>query len=183
MRGAFAYFKHPAVFLCRPTAGTPSHTPSNSTSYACLCLYGRDFFSTWRLISENDNNNIRRGSRIFCKGGGATTAVYSGRASAPAPTGGLGLINIRLRYIASIKYSERFCFFIAMVKKFVEKEKLLVESRGGTTPPPPDPRLDIFVASSWPDRQDSPVHLPITNRTLVTLFMDIHCISHELRHK
>ena len=29
---------------------------------------------------------------------------------APAPTGGLRLINIRLRYIESIEYSERFFF-------------------------------------------------------------------------
>ena len=43
---------------------------------------------------------------------------------ASAPTGGLGLINIRLRYIASIEYSERFflIFFFWLVKKFVEKQ-------------------------------------------------------------
>ena len=61
--------------------------------------------------------------------------------------GGLGLINIRLRYIASIEYSEQFFFFFfAIVKKFVDKKKLVVESRGGghdVTPPPPlDPRLE-----------------------------------------
>ena len=64
-------------------------------------------------------------------------------ALAPAPTGGggggpLGLINIRLRYIASIEYSARFFFFCAIVKKFVEK-KLVVESRGGHDPQPPSP--------------------------------------------
>ena len=42
-------------------------------------------------------SGCRRGSRIFLQGGGgggggATTAVYC--ALAPAPTGGLGLINI-----------------------------------------------------------------------------------------
>ena len=37
--------------------------------------------------------------------------VNDGRVTlAPTPTGGLGLINMRLRYIASIEYSERFFF-------------------------------------------------------------------------
>ena len=51
---------------------------------------------------------------FFAGGGGG--GVNDGRVqrapSAPAPTGGLGLINIRLRYIASIEYSERFYFFL-----------------------------------------------------------------------
>ena len=50
----------------------------------------------------------RRGSRMFCRGGGGVNDGRVLRALAPAPTGGLGLINIRLRYIASIEYSERF---------------------------------------------------------------------------
>ena len=41
--------------------------------------------------------------------GGSTTAVYLWRPRRRG--GGLGLINIRLRYIASIEYSERFIFF------------------------------------------------------------------------
>ena len=52
----------------------------------------------------------RRGSRIFLQGGGVNDGRVLRAPSAPAPTGGLGLINIRLRYIASIEYSERFIF-------------------------------------------------------------------------
>ena len=74
----------------------------------------------------------RRGSRIVLQGGGGG-AVYSGR---PRRPGGLGLINIRLRYIASIEYSERSFFFFAIVKKFVEKENWWSRAGGVTTPPP-----------------------------------------------
>ena len=46
----------------------------------------------------------------FAGGGGGGVGVNDGRVqrapSAPVPTGGLGLINIRLRYIAF------FCFFL-----------------------------------------------------------------------
>ena len=79
---------------------------------------------------------IRRGSRIVCRGGGSTTWR-------PRRRGGLGLINIRLRYIASIEYSERFFFFLAIVKKFVEKKNGGREQGGSRPPPPPDPRLGI----------------------------------------
>ena len=72
---------------------------------------------------------------------------------APAPTRGLGLINIRLRYIASIEYSERFFVVVAIVKKFVEK-KIGGREQGGVTTPP-DPRLlQTYVTSKpsnvWP---------------------------------
>ena len=40
--------------------------------------------------------------------GGVNDGRVQRAPSAPAPTGGLGLINIRLRYIASIEYFERF---------------------------------------------------------------------------
>ena len=80
----------------------------------------------------------RRGSRIFCRG------VNDGRVQrAPSvPTGGLGLINIRLRYIASIKYSffNAIFFSFAIVKKFVEKKNWWSRAGGVTTPtPPPTP--------------------------------------------
>ena len=42
---------------------------------------------------------------FFAGGGGVNDGCVQ-----RAPTGGLGLINIRLRYIASIEYSERFLF-------------------------------------------------------------------------
>ena len=60
---------------------------------------------------------------------------------ASAPTGGLGLINIRLRYIASIEYSERFffIFFFWLVKKFVEKQNWWSRAGGGSRPPKPPP--------------------------------------------
>ena len=45
---------------------------------------------------------------FFAGGGGSTTAVYCGSLRRPRRRGGLGLINIKLRYIASIEYSERF---------------------------------------------------------------------------
>ena len=68
---------------------------------------------------------------FFAGGGGATTAVYSGR--------------LRLRYIASIEYSERFfCFSFAIVKKFVGKKNGGREQGGGGHDPQPlplDPRL------------------------------------------
>ena len=44
---------------------------------------------------------------VFAGGGGVNDGHVQ---RAPAPTGSLGLINIRLRYIASIEYSERFFF-------------------------------------------------------------------------
>ena len=47
----------------------------------------------------------------FFAGGGVNDGRVQRAPLAPAPTGGLGLINIRLRYIASIEYSERFFFF------------------------------------------------------------------------
>ena len=80
----------------------------------------------------------RRGSRIFCRGGGVNDDRVQRAPLAPAPMGGLGLINIRLRYIASIEYSERFFFFLAIVKKFVEKENWWSRA-GGSRPPPPPP--------------------------------------------
>ena len=60
---------------------------------------------------------------------------------ASAPTGGLGLINIRLRYIASIEYSERFflIFFFWLVKKFVEKQNWWSRAGGGHDPQTPPP--------------------------------------------
>ena len=60
---------------------------------------------------------------------------------ASAPTGGLGLINIRLRYIASIEYSERFflIFFFWLVKKFVEKQNWWSRAGGGHDPQNPPP--------------------------------------------
>ena len=66
---------------------------------------------------------------------------------ASAPTGGLGLINIRLRYIASIEYSERFflIFFFWLVKKFVEKQNWWSRAGGGHDPqnPPPGSAPDM----------------------------------------
>ena len=99
------------------------------------------------LHNDKVTSVSRRGSRIFCRGGGgSTTTVYSGRRRPRRRGGGpLGLINIRLRYIASIEYSERLLLFIffAIVKKFVEKKTIGGREQGGvTTPPPPlDPRL------------------------------------------
>ena len=81
---------------------------------------------------------------FFAGGGRSTTAVYSGRLRLPRRRGGgLGLINIRLRYIASIEYSERFVV-VAIVKKFVEK-KIGGREQGGHDPPPLDPRLNVNV--------------------------------------
>ena len=77
---------------------------------------------------------------FFAGGGGSTTAVYCGRLRRPRRRGVYRLINIRLRYIASIEYSERLflIFLFLLVKKFVEK-KMVVESRGGGHDPPPPP--------------------------------------------
>ena len=47
-------------------------------------------------------------------GGGSTTAVYAAGALGARAEGGLGLINIRLRCIASIEYSKRFFFFFLL---------------------------------------------------------------------
>ena len=85
---------------------------------------------------------IRQQARIqdFLQGG-----VNDGRVLraplASAPTGGLGLINIRLRYIASIEYSERFflIFFFWLVKKFVEKQNWWSRAGGGHDPQNPPP--------------------------------------------
>ena len=48
--------------------------------------------------------------QVFLQGGGCQRPPCT--AGAPAPTGGLGLINIRLRYIASIEYSDIFFIFL-----------------------------------------------------------------------
>ena len=79
----------------------------------------------------------------FLQGGGG---VNDGRVLAPAPTGGLGLINIRLRYIASIEYSERFflIFFFLLVKKFVEKKNWWSRAGGGVTTPPPPGSAPVY---------------------------------------
>ena len=55
--------------------------------------------------------NVSGADPGFFAGGGVNDGRVQWAPSAPAPTGGLGLINIRLRYIASIQYSERFFFF------------------------------------------------------------------------
>ena len=83
----------------------------------------------------------RCGSRIFCRGGGQRRPCTAGAFGARAD-GGLGLINIRLRYIVSIEYSERFFFFFfAIVKKFVEKNIGGREQGGVMTHNPPPPPL------------------------------------------
>ena len=77
---------------------------------------------------------------FFAGGGGGVNDGRVQRAPlAPAPTGGLGLINIRLRYIASIEYSEQFFlfFFFAIVKKFVDKKNWWSRAGGGGHDPPP----------------------------------------------
>ena len=60
-----------------------------------------------------DRTCSRRGSRIFCRGGGG--GVNDGRVqrapSGPAPTGGSRVDKHQIKvgpYIASIEYSERF---------------------------------------------------------------------------
>ena len=125
---------------------TLRHFEKNGTRH--FSLIGRHLESVSRTIPVFKHTLYRRGSRIFCRGGGSTTAVYCGRLWRPRRRGGLGLINIRLRYIASIEYSERFFFdfFFLLVKMVVESKrerKLVVESRGGgsrpPTPPPPPP--------------------------------------------
>ena len=72
---------------------------------------------------------------------------------ASAPTGGLGLINIRLRYIASIEYSERFflIFFFWLVKKFVEKQNWWSRAGGGHDPqnPPPGSAPGPALFDKW----------------------------------
>ena len=73
---------------------------------------------------------------------------------ASAPTGGLGLINIRLRYIASIEYSERFflIFFFWLVKKFVEKQNWWSRAGGGhdpQNPPPGSAPAAACVITTW----------------------------------
>ena len=75
----------------------------------------------------------------FFAGGGVNDGRVQRAPSAPAPTGGLGLINIRLRYIASIEYSERFFFLIFFAIVCCKKKLVVVESRGGHDPPPPTP--------------------------------------------
>ena len=78
-------------------------------------------------------------------GGGVNDGgVQGGAFGARADGGGspLGLINIRLRYIASIEYSERLLLFnlFAIVKKFVEKKNWRSRAGAGvTTPNPPPP--------------------------------------------
>ena len=87
---------------------------------------------------------MQRAPGFFAGGGGGGNDGRVQRAPlAPAPTGGLGLINIRLRYIASIEYSEQFFlfFFFAIVKQFVDKKKIggREQGWGGHDAPPPPP--------------------------------------------
>ena len=70
--------------------------------------------------------------------GGGGGGVNDGRVQrAPAPTGGLGLINIKLRYIASMESDFCCCFFCYTVKKFVEKKNWWSRAGGGGHDPPP----------------------------------------------
>ena len=48
----------------------------------------------------------------FFAGGGVNDGRVQRAPLAPLPTGGLGLINIRLRYIASIEYSGVFLLLL-----------------------------------------------------------------------
>ena len=106
--------------------------------------------------------------RIFCRGGSTSRVLRAPLAS--TPTGGLGLINIRLRYIASIEYSERFflIFFFWLVKKFVEKQNWWSRAGGVTTPktPPLDPRLQRngFVHESHCPKNATPIALAISSK-------------------
>ena len=63
----------------------------------------------WFRILEG--NQVRIHDFLQGGGGGVNDGRVQRAPSAPAPTGGLGLINIKLRYIASIEYSERFFLF------------------------------------------------------------------------
>ena len=79
---------------------------------------------------------VQRVPGFFAGGGGQRRPCTAGAFAARAD-GGLGLINIRLRYIASIEYSERFFFLLlfAIVKKFVDKKIGGREQGGGHDPP------------------------------------------------
>ena len=84
--------------------------------------------------------------------------MYSGRLRRPRRGGGgLGLINIRLRYIASIEYSKRFFFFLAIVKRFVGKKIGGREQGGGHDPQnPPSGSAPGEGSLKWPTRRDGP---------------------------
>ena len=56
----------------------------------------RKKYQSYRILSARTVSATH--PRIFLQGGGG------GGSTTAAPTGGLGLINIRLRYIASIEY-------------------------------------------------------------------------------
>ena len=78
----------------------------------------------------------RRGSRIFCRGGGG--GVNDGRVqrapSAPAPTGGSRVDkHLKVHSVHRI-FRAIFFFFFAIVKKFVEK-KIGGREQGGGPPP------------------------------------------------
>ena len=80
----------------------------------------------------------------FFAGGGQQWPCTAGAFGACADGGSRVKINIRLRYIASIEYSERFFFLIfsfLLVKKFVEKKNWWSRAGGGGHDPPLDPRL------------------------------------------
>ena len=60
-------------------------------------------------------NNQARIQEFLQGGGGVNDGRVQRAPSGPALTGGLGLISIKLRYIASIEYSERFFLFVFLL--------------------------------------------------------------------
>ena len=93
----------------------------------------------WNPLDNHHDNRPQGRIQDFWQGGGVNDGRVLRAPLAPAPTGGLGLINIRLRYIASIEYSEQFFlfFFFAIVKKFVDNKNWWSRAGGGHDPPPP----------------------------------------------
>ena len=114
----------------------------------------------------------------FFAGGGVNNGRVLQAPLAPAPTGGLGLINIRLRYIASIEYSERFflIFFFLLVKKFVEKKNWWSRA-GGVTTPPPSPRIRACRFVFWAETGKS---FCVLSTHTSPVQSECLCLSHPL---
>ena len=83
------------------------------------------------------SDQSRRGSRIFCRGGGQRRPCTAGAFGARADGGSrVDKHQIKVHSVHRIFRAIVFFFFFAIVKKFVEKKNWWSRAGGGSRPPP-----------------------------------------------
>ena len=90
-------------------------------------------------VSSKTSLLTRRGSRIFCRGGGQRRPCTADAFGARADGGSrVDKHQIKVHSVHRIFRAIFFYFFFLLVKKFVEK-KIGGREQGGSRPPPPPP--------------------------------------------